>query len=99
MPVYLDKSEHRYGLLIMCHMIADTPVELKNMALRIGVGLRWFQAKASTPHFDICKSKRALAIEAGALVVDRHEFVAVMQRIRKSWPRRQSDARWLLPLK
>jgi hypothetical protein len=93
--VYLDTAEHRFGMMIMCHMIADDPKELKEMALRIGVALRWFQDKASVPHFDICKSKRQLAINAGAVVLERNEFVDKMRAIRRTWPRR-SDARWML---
>lgn len=68
----------------MCHMIADTAEELHAMADRIGVARRWFQAKASFPHYDIAKSKRALAVEAGAIECDRNAFVAAMRRIRAS---------------
>lgn len=94
MSVYVDYSEHNYGRMIMCHMIADTPDELRNMARYIGVQQRWFQDKASTPHFDICKSKRALAISAGAIQLDRHQFVDKMRALRTSWPRR-GDGRWM----
>jgi hypothetical protein len=76
-------------------MIADTPEELRAMAEEIGVALKWFQATASVPHFDIAKSKRALAIAAGAIEVDRKEFVGAMKRIRASWP--VSNGLWLLP--
>jgi len=79
----------------MCHMIADTPAELADMAARIGVALKWFQGEASVPHFDICKSKRALAVSAGAVEVNRREFVAVMKRIRTAWPA-DNEGRWLL---
>jgi hypothetical protein len=56
-----------YGRLIMCHMIADTEEELIAMADRIKVARRWHQY-AGTPrsHFDICRTKRALAIQFGA---------------------------------
>jgi hypothetical protein len=72
--------------MVMCHMIADTPDELHAMADRIGVARRWFQAppKASFWHYDIAKSKRALAVEAGALEVDRNGLVAAVRRIRAS---------------
>lgn len=80
----------------MCHMIADTPAELRAMAERIGVALKWFQHSASTPHFDIAKSKRALAIESGALELDCRPFVNAMKRIRQTWP--HSCGRWLLEL-
>jgi hypothetical protein len=92
--VYVDGSAHAFGRMVMCHMIADTPAELRAMALRIGVALRWFQAEASIPHFDIAKSKRAAAIAAGAIELERRDFVAVMRRIRSTWP--VAGGRWLL---
>jgi DNA/RNA-binding domain of Phe-tRNA-synthetase-like protein len=93
--VYVDKAAHPYGGMIMCHMIADTPDELRTMADRIGVALKWFQHRASTPHFDIARSKRALAIAAGAVELERREFVAAMRRIRATWPRGVHGG-WLL---
>jgi hypothetical protein len=72
--------------MIMCHMIADTPAELQAMADKIGVARRWFQSppKASFWHYDIAKSKRALAVKFGAVECDRASLVAALQRIRVS---------------
>lgn len=94
MAVYVDNSAHAFGRMIMCHMIADTPAELRLMAMRIGVGLQWFQFQASTPHFDIAKSKRMLAISHGAIELDRRLFVEAMRRIRQTWP--HENGRWKL---
>jgi len=96
MAVYVDKSANGFGRMVMCHMIADTPEELRAMAEKIGVQLKWFQKDASVPHFDICKSKRALAVAAGAKELDRREFVAAMQRIRQRWPWHKQLGYWLL---
>lgn len=82
MPVYVDESQYPYGRMMMCHMIADTLDELHAMADRIGVARRWFQKHSSHPHYDICKSKRALAVTAGAIEVDRRGLIAVMKRTR-----------------
>lgn len=82
MSVYVDASIYGYGRMIMCHMIADTPEELHAMADRIGVARRWFQARASFPHYDIAKSKRALAVAAGAIECDRTALVMAIRRIR-----------------
>ena len=84
MSVYVDKSENSFGRMIMCHMIADTHEELHEMADKIGVAMKWFQADSSTPHYDICKSKRVLALEHGAIDADRREFVMVMRKLRKN---------------
>jgi hypothetical protein len=84
--VYVDASLYGYGRMIMCHMIADTPEELHAMADRIGVSRKWFQTppKASFWHYDIAKSKRALAVEAGAMECVRNLFIANLRRIRAS---------------
>lgn len=86
MSIYVDKSANNFGRMVMCHMIADTPDELHEMAVELGLERRWFQANSSTPHFDICKSKRARAIALGAVELDRRPFVDVMKRIRQTWP-------------
>jgi Protein of unknown function (DUF4031) len=62
------RARHRAGkkTFIMCHMLADTLEELHTMADSLGVR-RWFQAEGSFPHYDICRSKRQLAIALGAI--------------------------------
>lgn len=67
MSVYVDDMEASFSRMLMCHMIADTHDELIAMAEKIGVKTKWIQAEGTyREHFDICKSKRALAIKAGA---------------------------------
>lgn len=54
----------------MCHMVADSQDELFAMADRIGVARKWIQKiNTSQEHFDICKSKRQLAIGNGAIEI------------------------------
>lgn len=86
MSVYVDAPIHRFRAMIMCHMIADTPDELHAMADQIGVARRWYQEppKASFWHYDIAKSKRELAIAAGAIECDRNTFVMHLRRVRES---------------
>lgn len=83
MATYVDDMKSGYGRMVMCHMVADTEAELHTMADRIGVARRWHQ-KSGTPHshYDICKSKRALAIEFGAIEIGRRELVEIVQRKR-----------------
>ena len=72
MSVYVDEEKNRYGRMMMCHMMADTPVELHAMARKIGVAQKWVQrSRTGILHYDICQSKRALAINHGAISVDR----------------------------
>ncbi|EQD45863.1 hypothetical protein B1B_12860, partial [mine drainage metagenome] len=74
----------RYRRMVMCHMLADTPAELHAMADRIGVARRWYQRHASTPHYDIAKTRRQLALAAGAVELSRREVVEVIRRIREA---------------
>ncbi len=84
MTVYVDDVRHQYGRMVMCHMWADSLPELLAMADRIGVQRKWLQTppKASWVHFDICISKKALAISAGAILTDRYGPVEHVARLR-----------------
>ena len=68
--------EHRgKRRLVMCHMIADTRRELMAMVDRIEVSRRWLQSENNHgDHFDICLSKRALAVKAGAIEITWREL-------------------------
>lgn len=80
MSVYVDEPVYPFGRMMMCHMLADTTEELLAMADRIGVARRWLQHGGTwKEHFDVCKSKRALAVAAGAIEVGREKIVEVMR--------------------
>lgn len=89
MSVYVDHPKHPYGRMIMCHMMADTTDELLAMADAIGVQRKWLQnAGTATEHFDVCKAKRDLAIQRGAVtIVDSRELVRLI-RMKRTAPRR-----------
>ena len=84
MTVYVDDVRHSFGRMVMCHMWADSLPELLAMADRIGVARKWLQQppKASWVHFDIALSKKALAIDAGAVLTDRYGPVEHVARLR-----------------
>lgn len=70
MTVYVDSMRAGYGRMKMCHMLADSDDELHAMAARIGVAHRWWQAPPRhDSHYDVCLSKRALAVKAGAVEI------------------------------
>lgn len=81
MSVYVDDMAAPFGNMVMCHMWADTDAELLAMADAIGVQRKWIQGhpelsfgkhkKASWVHFDIAKTKRAMAVRAGAIETDK----------------------------
>lgn len=78
--IYVDDMRAPYGRLIMCHMIADTDDELHSMVDKIGVQRKWFQGN----HYDIALSKRALAIENGAVPITMRQCAAMLARKRKT---------------
>lgn len=82
MSVYVDEAIWPFGRMVMCHLLADTAEELHTMAARVGVARKWFQANARIPHYDLCKSKRELAIKFGAVPVTRKQCVYLMKRHR-----------------
>ena len=78
MAVYVDDMEAPFGRMIMCHMIADTDDELHAMATRIGVARRWHQAPPKhDSHYDIAKTKRALAVANGAVEISLRQLAAM----------------------
>ena len=87
MAVYVDTLfDYGWRHGISCHLIADTVTELKSFAVGIGMRPEWYQAKSS-PHFDLTAGGRALAVEHGAIELDRRAFVDKIRELRKKgWP-------------
>lgn len=79
MTIYIDRSRHRLGRMIMCHMAADSLTELHAMADILGVR-RWFQDKPGAPHYDICKATRARALRLGAVEVSSRALLQAARR-------------------
>jgi len=77
--------EAPYGRMKMCHMVADSDEELHAMAKHIGVSRKWHQ-KPGTPrsHYDICLSKKALALAAGAVAITWKQAGAMSARRRET---------------
>lgn len=85
MSVYVDDMEAGYRNMKMCHMLADTEEELIEMAKQIGVQLKWHQYKGTyKSHFDICKSKKELAIRFGAILIDGKEVGKILKKKKNS---------------
>lgn len=77
--VYVDDMYNspigKFGRMKMSHMVADTTEELLEMVDKIGVARKWIQYPG-TPreHFDICLSKRKLAVTHGAKEITWREL-------------------------
>jgi len=83
LTVYVDKTRNPLGRMIMCHMMADSLEELHDMADRIGMRRDWFQPKSS-PHYDVSLSRRARAIEYGAIEATRRDIVRLIRHYKPS---------------
>lgn len=80
MPVYVDNAKLNFGRMKMCHMMADSSTELKEMAAKIGLSMRWIQKPGTAyEHFDLCLAKRNQAVSNGAIEVSMREMVAMIR--------------------
>lgn len=84
MAVYVDDMRARYGRLVLCHMLATDDAELHAMADGIGVSRRWWQrsSRGGDSHYDICLSKRALALQHSAVPITWRQASAMNARRR-----------------
>lgn len=82
--VYVDNMRAKYKNMIMCHMLADSDAELHEMANKIGIAKKWWQSpkKISGSHYDIALSKKALAINYGAIEITLRQAGAMNARRR-----------------
>lgn len=84
MTVYVDDMYlyplGQYRGMKMSHMIADTEDELHAMADKIGVSRTWYQGD----HYDVCMSKRALAIKCGAQPVTLRDLAKMAAAKRRA---------------
>ncbi len=78
MTVYVDEFRVWAPTNIRCfrngssHLTADTVAELHEFAKSIGLAPEWYQP-LSSPHYDLTRSKRALALTSGARFVPAKE--------------------------
>lgn len=88
MSVYVDNARipFRRGqrVLRMSHMLADTTEELEAMARQLGLQPKWIQYPGTyREHYDVCATKRAKAVQLGAVEVDSMFLVKLRQKRRK----------------
>ena len=88
---YVDDARLPYGRMLMSHLMADSRAELDEAADRIGVAHRWIQKVGTyAEHYDVCQSKRALAVRAGAIEVSQKELGKILRDRRLREKRRKS---------
>lgn len=89
MSVYVDDMHStpmgQSGRMKFSHMLADTEDELHAMADKIGVSRRWHQSPPKhDSHYDIVKSKRALAVSFGAVEITLKQAACMCRRRRET---------------
>lgn len=88
MTVYVDTMQRGYGRMVMSHMVADSDSELLAMADQIGVQRKWHQFPGTArSHFDICQTKRFLAVRAGAVIVTSRQLARILLAKREAFAR------------
>ncbi len=84
MTVYVDDFSGRFRGMIMCHMAADTTLELHRMADRLGLVRHWIQHGGTwKEHYDISQARRRLAVYYGAQEVTGRQLVVMMRKRQK----------------
>lgn len=76
--VYVGTMEWPFRRMIMFHMASPDLDALHSMAEKIGMKREWFQDKGTdslTPHYDISKGKKKLAIQLGAVEINDREII------------------------
>lgn len=87
MPVYVDDmyltEMGSFRGMKMSHMVADTEIELLEMAQKLGLKISWYQSppKVKFPHFDIAMTVRKKAIQLGAVEVTMKEALAISKKM------------------
>jgi hypothetical protein len=79
--VYVDDMRARRGEHVLCHMIADTDVELHAMAERIGTEPRRYHRD----HYDIPLMQRSLALAAGAREISQRQLACMVWLKRRGY--------------
>ena len=85
MAVYVDDAREPLGPMLICHLVADTPAELRSMAKRLDISTHWIRHQGSGhEHLDLCLSKRRQAILCGAIEVTGSAVGAAAARVQTS---------------
>lgn len=84
MAVYVDDARIPWRGYRMCHMIADSSLELDDMAAELGLKEHWKQ-KPFEPdeHYDVAWSIRQRAVKLGAVPVSTRELVSKIREKRE----------------
>ena len=84
MSVYVDPIFDHGEKGLWCHLTGEPLEELHEFAKQLGLKRAWFQPK-SIPHYDLPPYLRQLAIDNGAIALNRKEFVKKVRVLKNKW--------------
>lgn len=81
-PLFATRKSSRWKYPRACHMMADSPQELEEMARKLNLPAIYVQ-QPGTPlaHYDLTPNKRAKALELGAQEITAREMVSRMMEL------------------
>ena len=85
--VYVDHARIPYGRMLMSHLMADTPDELREIARKLNIERHIQHPGTPKEHLDVSQSKRAEAIKMGAASVTGRQLVEIIRSKRSDPPR------------
>jgi hypothetical protein len=86
MATYVDEAIWEWRGRRWCHLTADSPEELHELAAQLGLVRQWFQSKPDRPwndHYDLPEQIRAQAIACGAQPLSTREMARRQAKLRE----------------
>ena len=79
--LYVDNPKIEYGRMKMCHMLADSSIELRRACIALALDPAYIEhVGKANEHININMAKRKLAIEKlGAKEVSSRQLVRIVQ--------------------
>ena len=77
--VYVDHARIPYGRMLMSHLMADTPEELREIAGKLKIEDYIQYTGTPKEHLDVSESKRTEAIRMGAASVTGRQLAAIIR--------------------
>ena len=77
--LYVDHVRIPFGRMLMNHLMADTPEELRETAARLGLSAYIQHSGTEKEHLDVSESKRREALAMGARPITGRDLVNLVR--------------------
>ncbi|MEM1167530.1 MAG: DUF4031 domain-containing protein [Cyanobacteria bacterium P01_H01_bin.35] len=80
--IYVDDCKNKFHNMVMSHMTADSSEELMIFATTVlKLKPEWVQCRGTwKEHFDVSQTKRKMAIENGAIAMNRIDYIRMVKK-------------------